>query len=125
MSNTSAPLRTARRALVVGVSAAAVLLGAAGPAAADPPPNCTSADLAGIMSGVGFSLSGYLFTHPAVNDFFTSLKGLPKEQMRAQVQDYFAANPQVHDDIRGIRQPVTDFRARCDVPVADGLPGQS
>lgn len=125
MSPTFSTLRTARHGLLIGVAVGGVLLGAAGPAAADPPPNCTSADLAGIMSGVGFSLSGYLFTHPDVNAFFTSLKGLPKDEMRAQVQDYFTANPQVHDDIRAIRQPVTDFRARCDVPVADGLPAPS
>ncbi|MGY4709060.1 heme-binding protein [Mycolicibacterium sp. CBM1] len=115
---------SARRAVAVSLATGATLLATAGPAAADPPPNCTSADLAGITSGVGFSLSGYLFTHPDVNDFFTSLRGLPKEQMRAQVQDYFSANPQVHDDIKAIRQPITDFRARCDVAVPDGGPGQ-
>jgi len=69
--------------------------------------------MAGIMSGVGFSMSGYLFTHPDVNSFFTSLQGLPREQIRAKVQDYLAANPQVRDEITAIRQPNTDFRDRC------------
>ncbi|MCX2934059.1 heme-binding protein [Mycobacterium sp. CVI_P3] len=113
-----------RRAAAVSLAAGALLVGVAGPASADPPPNCTSADLAGIMSGVGFSLSGYLFTHPDVNAFFTSLKGLPKEEMRAKVQDYFAANPQVHDEIRAIRQPTTDFRNRCDVSAPPGIGAQ-
>jgi hemophore-related protein len=106
-------------AAAITLAAGAVLIGLAGPASADPAPNCTSADMAGIMSGVGFSMSGYLFTHPDVNNFFTSLQGLPKEQIRAKVQDYLAANPQVHDDISAIRQPNVDFRSRCDV---SGMP---
>lgn len=114
-----------RRAATAGLAAGTLLLGVAGTAAADPAPNCTSADKAGVMSGVGFSLSGYLFTHPDVNAFFTSLASLPKEEIRAKVQDYLVANPQVRDDIKAIRQPATDFRSRCNatdlpagVPVA-------
>ncbi len=52
-----------------GVIAAAMLCGAAATAAADPP-NCTAADLAGVMSGVSAGTSAYLFTHPEVNAFF-------------------------------------------------------
>jgi hemophore-related protein len=104
-----------RHAVAVGLAAGALVLGVAGTAAADPPPNCTSADMAGIQSGVGFSMSGYLFTHPDVNAFFTSLQGLPRDQIRQKVQEYLAANPQVSDDIAAIRQPNKDFRSRCDV----------
>ncbi|WP_445170259.1 heme-binding protein [Mycolicibacterium sp. Dal123E01] len=115
--------RSARHAAAVSLAAGALLLGAAGTAAADPAPNCTTADMAGIQSGVGFSMSGYLFTHPDVNNFFTSLQGLPREQIRAKVQDYLAANPQVRDEIAAIRQPNTDFRDRCGFSgKAAGLP---
>jgi hemophore-related protein len=107
--------RSVRHAAAITLAAGALLVGAAGPAAADPAPNCTTADMAGIMSGVGFSMSGYLFTHPDVNNFFTSLQGLPRDQIRAKVQDYLAANPQVRDDITAIREPNTDFRDRCGV----------
>ena len=48
-----------------------------------------------------------------MNDFFTSLKGQPKDQIRDKVQAYFDANPQVQDELRAIRQPSTDFRERC------------
>jgi heme-binding protein len=104
----------ARRLLLVAVGCGAVLVGAL-PASAQPPapPNCTSADLAGIMSGVTASTSVYLFTHPAVNDFMTSLKGLPKEEKKAAVTDYLDANPQVKADLQGLRQPTVDFRNRC------------
>ncbi|WP_319436545.1 heme-binding protein [Mycobacterium sp. RTGN5] len=107
--------RSVRHAAAITLAGGALLVGLAGPAAADPAPNCTKADMAGVMSGVGFSMSGYLFTHPDVNNFFTSLQGLPKAQIRAKVQDYLSANPQVRDDINAIRQPTTDFRSRCDV----------
>jgi hemophore-related protein len=89
-----------------------LLAGTAATAAADPP-NCTAADLAGIMSGVTASTSAYLFTRPDVNNFFTGLKGQPKDQIRAQVQAFMEANPQVKADPQGIRQPSVDFRARC------------
>jgi len=61
-------------------------------------------------------MAGYFFTHPDVNNFFTSLRGLPNEEVRANVQNYLNANPQVESEINGIRQPLTDLRTRCDAP---------
>jgi len=95
-----------------------MLFGAAA-ATADPPPPvpppCTAAEMARVMSGVTFDTSNYLTLHPNVNDFFTSLKGQPREQIRAQVQTYLDANPQVRDELQAIRQPSVDFRQRCGV----------
>ena len=34
-------------------------------------------------------------------------------QVRAQVQTYLDANPQVKDDLQRIRQPAVDYRTRC------------
>jgi hemophore-related protein len=65
------------------------------------------------MSGITASTSAYLFTHPPVNDFFTSLGKVPKEERRAALGTYMDANPQVKADLQGIRQPVVDFRNRC------------
>ena len=114
----------ARRVLVTAVGAGAVLLGTAGPAQAQPaPPNCTAADLAGIMSGVTAATSAYLFTNPPVNDFFTNLGKVPSDQKREALSSYLDANPQVRADLSGIRQPAVDFRARCGAgpgPLADG-----
>jgi len=112
--------RPARRAAVgaigVGALAGAMLWGAA-IATADPPPPvpppCTAAELAQVMSGVTFDTSTYLTLHPDVNDFFTSLKGQPRDQQRAQVQTYLDANPGVGADLQAIRQPSVDFRDRC------------
>lgn len=89
------------------------LLGPTVTAAADPPPNCTSADLAGVMSGVSAAMSGYLFTHPDVNAFLTGLKGMPKEQRREQLRAYGDAHPDQRAEVQAIRQPLADFHARC------------
>lgn len=120
----SSLLHSMRRTVAVALGAGAALLGAAGPASADPPPNCTSADLAGVTSGVSFALSGYLFTHPDANEYFTGLKDLPMDQKRAEAKAYLDANPQVKAELQGIRQPAVDFHNRCDVAVPVDDAGQ-
>jgi hemophore-related protein len=110
-----------RSLIGAGMIAGAALLGTAPIAAADPP-NCTAADLAGVMAGVSAGTSSYLFTHPDVNAFFTSLKGKPRDQMSAEIQAYFDANPQVRDELRVVRQAAADFKARCDVQMTPDMP---
>src|SRR6476620_7020360 len=118
--------RPARRAITgaigTGAITGAMLFGAAATATAQPlpeppvPPPCTAAEMARVMSGVTFDTSNYLTLHPNVNDFFTSLKGQPRDQISAQVQTYLDANPGVRDELQGIRQPSVDFRQRCGAP---------
>jgi heme-binding protein len=106
----------ARRAAVAVIGAGALFSGAAGIAAADPPPrppNCTAADIAGVAAGVATALSTYLFTHPDVNGFYTGLEDQPKDQLGDDVRNYFSANPQEQADLEGIRQPLADARERC------------
>jgi hemophore-related protein len=107
-----------RSLISASMIAGAALVGTAATAVADPP-NCTAADLAGVMSGVNAGMSAYLFTHPDVNAFFTSLKGKSREEMRTAITDYAQSNPQVQSEIQAIRQPAADFRDRCDAPVPD------
>jgi hemophore-related protein len=80
------------------------------------PPNCSAADLEGVRSGVSASTSAYLFTHPDVNYFFTSLEALPRDKVTAKVKDYMANHPDVKADLTGIRQPLVDIRDRCGAP---------
>ena len=115
--------RSVRRAAAAALGAGAVLLSMAGPAAADPPPNCTTADMTGIMSGVSASMAAYLFGHPDVNTFFTSLQGLSKADAKQKTKDYLAANPQIHDEIEAIRQPGRDLRDRCGIPLKAEIAG--
>jgi len=109
-----------------GAIAGAMLFGALPSALADDPalnpPNCSAADLAGVSSGVSASTSAYLFTHPDVNYFFTSLEGLPREEIRTKVADYMNANPMAKADLTGIRQPLVDLKNRCGAAPAPAIP---
>ena len=111
-----------RSMIGIGVVAGALLVGTAATATADPP-NCTAADLAGVMSGVNAGTSSYLFTHPDVNAFFTDLKGKSRDEMRTEIEAYGEANPQVRDELRAVRQAAADFRDRCNAPIPDGPMG--
>jgi hemophore-related protein len=106
--------------------AGAMLFGALPSAMADDPalnpPNCSAADLAGVSSGVSASTSAYLFTHPDVNWFFTSLEGLPRDEVRTQVTTYMDDNPAVKGDLTGIRQPLVDLKNRCGAAPAPATP---
>jgi heme-binding protein len=117
-------LLTARRAVagVIGAGAVsgAMLLAVAPSAIAEPPANCTAADLASVAGGVSASTSAYLFTHPDVNNFFTSLHGTPREEIGPKVEEYMNANPQVKTELTGIRQPLADIKARCGDTDGDG-----
>ncbi|MCV7300375.1 heme-binding protein [Mycobacterium barrassiae] len=107
-----------RSVIGAGMIAGAMIFGTAGTAAADPP-NCTAADLAGVMAGVSAGTSSYLFTHPDVNAFFTGLKGKSRDEMSTEIQTYLDAHPQVRDELRAVRQAAADFRDRCNAPLPD------
>lgn len=96
-----------------GAVGAALLLGSAALAAAEPAPNCTAGDLARISSSVSNATADYLFGHPDVNAFFTGLKGQGPEVLSGNVENYLNANPQTRADLQGIRQPLADFETRC------------
>ncbi|WP_135451651.1 heme-binding protein [Mycobacterium sp. DL99] len=100
------------RVIATGAIGLSLLVVGAPIAAADEP-NCTAADLAGVMAGVRAASAAYLFTHPDVNDFFTSLKGQSNDQMADSVQAYLEDKPQIRAELQGIRQPATDFHNRC------------
>ncbi len=112
---------SARRALATaigaGVIAGATLVAAVPLAFADPPPppvpGCSAGDFEQITAGVAAATSVYMFTHPDVNAFFSSLKGEPREQSRDQAKAYLDNNPQTKSDLEGIRQPMRDMKARC------------
>jgi hemophore-related protein len=120
------PLSFPGRLIVGVISAGALLCASAETATADPPPrpaNCTAGDVAGVAASVAASLSTYLFTHPDVNGFYTGLQDRPKDQIRDDVQNYFAANPQEQADLENIRQPLVDVRQRCQWTPLVGEPG--
>ena len=117
-------LRSAFAGVVgTGALAGTLLFGGISVASADDAtPGCTAADLAYASGNVGTGMGIYLTTHPDVNDFFTSLRGLPSDELRGRVQDYMDAHPQVEAEINTIRGPVTDLRNRCDAPAPEMAP---
>jgi hemophore-related protein len=80
------------------------------------PPNCSAADLEGVRADVAASTSAYLFTHPDLNDFMTSLKAMSREQVASKVKGYWVSHPDEQADMTGIRQPLVDIKDRCGAP---------
>lgn len=117
--------RTARRAVAgavgTGALAGAMLFGALPTAMAEEPPNCTAADLAFVAAGVSRATSDYLFSHPDVNYFFTSLEGKNRDEVRAEVDRYMNGNPMAKAELTGIRQPLVDIKNRCGDANGDGI----
>jgi hemophore-related protein len=106
------PNRIARR-LAFAVTAGAAALLALPPLATAEPSNCTSADLEGVRAGVDASTSAYLFTHPDLNDFMSTLQGLSRAQVADKVKGYMAIHPQENAEMTGIRQPLLDLKNHC------------
>jgi hemophore-related protein len=117
--------RTARRAVAgavgTGALAGAMLFGALPTAMAEEPPNCTAADLAFVAAGVSRATSDYLFSHPDVNYFFTSLEGKNRDEVRTEVDRYMNGNPIAKGELTGIRQPLVDIKNRCGDTNGDGI----
>lgn len=109
--------RAAAAAIGAGAVACAMLIDTLPTALADPAPppapGCSAGDFEQVTSQVSGATSAYFFEHPDVNAFFSTLKGQPKDQIRAQVKTYLAANPQTQTDLAGIRQPLHDMKSRC------------
>ncbi len=111
--------RTTRRLVIPvlgGAATCAALLGASPLAQADNgqnPPSCTTADLEGVRAGVDASTSAYLFTHPDLNGFMSSLQGLSRAEVAEHVTTYMEAHPQEDAEMTGIRQPLIDLKNHC------------
>ncbi len=121
----SSALRAGRRAAAAiigtGIAAGVVALGPAGTAGADP--GCTVADMTAVETGVAAAMTTYLWTHPDVNDFFTSLQGLDNTDAFAKTRDYLTANPDIKAQMDAIQGPADDLRTRCNIPVANIIRG--
>lgn len=108
-------------AICTGAGICAALLGVSPLASADQDPgtnpaNCGAADLEGVRADVSASTAAYLFTHPDLNNFMTSLKAMPREQVAEKVKQYMDVHPGEHADMVNIRQPLVDIRDRCGAP---------
>ena len=119
----SIALRAARRVAITIIGTGTVLLGSAGTAVADTQPGCTVADMTAVETGVAAAMTTYLWTHPDVNDFFTSVQGMPQDQAFAAIKDYLSANRDIKAQMDAIQAPGDDLRARCGIPVENIVRG--
>ncbi|MGI9125448.1 MAG: heme-binding protein [Mycobacterium sp.] len=119
----STAMIVARRTAAALFGTGAVLIAGAAAAAADTAPGCTAGDITGVESQVAAAMTGYFFTHPDVNAFFSSVQGLPKAEAFQKTKSYLAANPQTQAEINAIRGPVFDLRARCNIPTNNLIRG--
>jgi len=116
--------------VVVGMSAAALAIALAGCGGSDTETaatesaatttsataqaaDCTAASLARVQAGVSTATADYLTANSEVNEFFTGLKGDDDATVAEKTERYLNDNPQVKDELSGIRQPVRDFKERC------------
>lgn len=109
------------RSAAVIIGAGAALVGLAGTAAAAP--GCTVADMTNVETGVAAGMTAYLWTHPEVNDFLTSVQGLDPDDAFTQTKDYLTANPDIKAQMDAIQAPADDLRARCNIPVEQLIRG--
>lgn len=107
----------------LAIGAGAVLIATAATATAEAGPGCTTGDVTAVMTGVSASMTTYLFTHPDVNEFFTSLQGKKKADAAEQTRAYLAANPQIRDELGAIRAPALELRNRCNIPLKAEIAG--
>ncbi|MCX4096012.1 hemophore-related protein [Nocardia sp. alder85J] len=99
--------------LLAGVAGlAAVVVAVPGIAGADGP-QCNPQARAQARTVARGQVEAYLAGHPDVAAEVTKVKGLPKEQRRAEWQAYRQANPQQAREFRAARQPIIDYRAAC------------
>ena len=105
------------------IGAGAALFGGIATATADPAPGCSAADVTDAEARVAAAMTGYLWTHPDVNNFFSGIQGLSHDDAWSKTNAYFKANPDVKNAIDAIRGPSLDLRNRCGIPVNSMIRG--
>ncbi|MDT5069853.1 MAG: heme-binding protein [Mycobacterium sp.] len=100
--------------LLGGVATATIAL----PNANAAPDECSASGVATAQSSVQLSLSTYLQTHPQTNQVMTDIAKQSPTEAQVSYRTYFANNPKVADDLKGIQQPVTDLSSQCGIQVS-------
>ncbi|MDT5387612.1 MAG: heme-binding protein [Mycobacterium sp.] len=97
--------------LLGGVATAVIVL----PSANAAPDQCSASGMATTQSSVSLSMSTYLQTHPQTNQALTDIAKQTPTEAQASYATYFADNPKVADDLKGLQQPVTELNSQCGI----------
>jgi hemophore-related protein len=100
--------------LLGGIASAAILM----PTANAAPDQCSASGVATAQSSVQLSMSTYLQTHPQTNQALTDIAKQSPTEAQVSYRTYFADNPKVADELKGIQQPVTDLSSQCGIQVS-------
>jgi hemophore len=99
--------------LLGGVATATIAL----PNANAAPDECSASGVATTQSSVQLSMSTYLQTHPQTDQAMTDIAKQSPTEAQVSYRTYFANNPKVADDLKGIQQPVTELSSQCGIEV--------
>jgi hemophore-related protein len=97
--------------LLGGIASAAIMM----PSANAAPDQCSASGVATTQSSVQLSMSTYLQTHPQTDQSLTDISKQPPIEAQASYETYFADNPQVAKDLKGLQQPVSDLNTKCGI----------
>jgi heme-binding protein len=97
---------------LIGAAATALIVL---PSAKASPDECNASGVATTQSSVSLSMSTYLQTHPQTNQALTDIAKQPPTQAQVSYSTYFADNPKVTSDLKGIQQPVADLSSQCGI----------
>jgi hemophore-related protein len=102
---------------LLGAAATALI---AAPGAKALPDECNLSGIQTAQSSVALSMSTYLQTHPQANQALTDIAKQSPTQAEASYAKYFADNPKVASELKGIQQPVKDLSAQCGIQSTSG-----
>ena len=112
---------SAARPMIIGAASAA-LIGSA--VAATPVANagepCSASTAANISSGVLAGIGGYLDGHPDADRVITAAGNQSAGQAKNSLTAYFATHPQQMLDLKGIADPLINFKRQCNITMSAG-----
>lgn len=112
---------SAARPMTVG-AVAATLLGTAmavTPVASAGEP-CSASTGANIASGVLAGLGGYLDAHPDADKVITAAGNQSAGAAKNSLTGYFAMHPQQMMEMKGIADPLLNFKRQCNITMSAG-----
>lgn len=103
--------RTLIAATLTGLAGLAIAMPAA--ASADPGPQCNPAAAAQARADSAPKVAAFLAAHPDFAAEIAKMRGLPKDQRKAERTAYRQAHPQEAQDFKNARAAIHDYRHAC------------
>lgn len=100
-------------ALLAGTAGIAALAVAVPGVASADAPQCSPQARAQVQAQTAPQVAAFLASHPDLAAELAKVKGLPKEQRKAEMQAYRQGHQQELKDFREVRQPLIDYRKSC------------